>query len=288
MTDIDSSIDLTIAEQQLLAEAINDSFVPNEPEQEVDQELEQEPEPEPINIPSISPTLLSDDTTTRFSSAPWFETVKNEKVALIGCGGIGSWTGLLLSRLQIDQLVLFDEDTVEEVNMAGQWYRGENIEMKKVDALSLNIMSFSNYYHSISHTYNFTEDWIHFLSPVVICGLDNMRSRKLVFEQWLLKYPVEQNSLFIDGRMSAEELQIFCMRRNDEYSIKQYQEHYLFSDDNAEELPCSYKQTSFCASMIASLIANLFVNYCVIKKGGIRSLPFYTYYNAETMYLKEE
>ena len=90
------------------------------------------------------------------------------------------------------------------------------------------------------------------------------------------------------SRLAAEEFQIFCIRGDDEYNINRYSSKFLFSDSEADETICSYKQTSFCANMVASYMANLFVNFCANEVGAYRELPFFTTYNAETMYLKTE
>lgn len=75
---------------------------------------------------------------------------------------------------------------------------------------------------------------------------------------------------------------------DDEYNINRYNNEFLFSDAEADETICSYKQTTFCANMIASYMVNLFVNFCANEVGGCRDLPFFTEYNAILMYLKTE
>ena len=80
------------------------------------------------------------------------------------------------------------------------------------------------------------------------------------------------------------------MRGSDTYLIQEYENKWLFDDNEAEATLCSYKQTSFCANMIASVIVNLFVNFIANQCDPLieRELPFYTNYDAERMYLKTE
>lgn len=40
-------------------------------------------------IPENSPTISLEETTSRFSSAVWYEAIRSKVVTLIGCGGIG-------------------------------------------------------------------------------------------------------------------------------------------------------------------------------------------------------
>ena len=122
-----------------------------------------------------------------------------------------------------------------------------------------------------------------------------MVARRTFFNKWknhVQSKPEEErkNCLFIDGRLEAEIFQILCIRGDDEYNIKRYNDEFLFSDLDVNEAVCSYKQTTFCASMIASYMANLLVNFCTNQTNPIidRDLPFFTTYNAETMYLKTE
>lgn len=88
--------------------------------------------------------------------------------------------------------------------------------------------------------------------------------------------------------MAAEEFQVLCIKGDDEFNINRYKDEFLFSDEEAEETICSYKQTTFMANMIASVMVNLFVNFIANRCNPIidRDVPFYTSYSAETMYYK--
>ena len=79
-----------------------------------------------------------------------------------------------------------------------------------------------------------------------------------------------------------------CITGDADYNIKKYEKDYLFRDSEAEETICSYKQTTFMANMIASVMVNLFVNFCANECDPLvpRDLPFFTEYSAETMFFK--
>ena len=98
------------------------------------------------------------------------------------------------------------------------------------------------------------------------------------------------NCLYIDGRLAAEEFQVLCIKGDDEFNINRYKKEFLFSDIEADATVCSYKQTTFMANMIASVMVNLFVNFVANQCEPLidRDLPFYTTYSAETMYYKTE
>ena len=127
----------------------------------------------------------------------------------------------------------------------------------------------------------------------MICGFDSMEARETFYEAWkkcVLKSSKREDFIFIDGRLAAEEFQIFCITGDNEKAMNLYESKYLFPDSKADETICSYKQTSFCANMIASYMVNIFVNFIANSCNPLmeRPVPFYTYYSAETMFQKIE
>lgn len=266
------SFDLSEEEQAILDQAVEDAHQ---------------------EIPTNSATLLVDEATSRFSSAIWYENIQKKTVILAGVGGIGSYVGFLLARMKPASMFIYDNDIVEAVNMSGQLYGQSDLGRPKVSALAEMIRNYAGYSSIFAISERFTDE--SEASDIMICGFDNMAARRLFFNKWLrhvLSKPKEErkNCLFIDGRLAAEEFQVLCIKGDDEYNINRYNDEFLFSDAEADETICSYKQTTFCANMIASYMVNLFVNFCANQCNPLidRDLPFLTTYNAETMYLKTE
>lgn len=266
------SFDLSEEEQSILDQAVEDAHQ---------------------EIPTNSATLLVDEATSRFSSAIWYENIQKKTIILAGVGGIGSYVGFLLARMKPASMFIYDNDIVETVNMSGQLYGQSDLGRSKVSALAEMIRNYAGYSSVFAISERFTDE--SEASDIMICGFDNMEARKLFFNKWLSHVqskPEEDRGdcLFIDGRLAAEEFQILCIKGDDEYNINRYSNEFLFSDAEADETICSYKQTTFCANMIASYMVNLFVNFCANQCEPLidRDLPFLTTYNAETMYLKTE
>ena len=266
------------------------SFELSEEEQAI---LDQAVEDAHQEIPSNSATLLVDEATSRFSSAIWYENIQKKTVILAGVGGIGSYVGFLLARMKPASMFIYDDDIVEAVNMSGQLYGQSDLGRPKVSALAEMIRNYAGYSSVFAISERFTNE--SEASDIMICGFDNMAARKLFFNKWVNHVQSKseeerKNCLFIDGRLAAEEFQVLCIKGDDEYNINRYSNEYLFSDAEADETICSYKQTTFCANMIASYMVNLFVNFCANQCEPLidRDLPFLTTYNAETMYLKTE
>lgn len=248
-------------------------------------------------ITENSETILIDQATSRFSDAVWYNNVQKKTVLLAGLGGIGSYVCYLLSRMKPYRVLLYDPDIVEGVNLAGQMYCINDIGNSKALAMSDMMHKYSSYFSFNAMQTEYSETSAK--TDIMICGFDNMEARRIFFENWLnhvsnVGTEHRKHCLFLDGRLSAEELQVLCIRGDDAYNIQRYRNEWLFSDDEAQNELCSYKQTTFMANMIGSIMVNLFVNFCANDIEGDeaplieRDLPFLTEYDAATMMFHTE
>lgn len=214
------------------------------------------------------------DSYGRFKGMSWFPNIYKKEIIVIGQGGIGSWVSLLLARAGAS-LHTFDMDSFEKHNMSGQLVRNSDIGKNKAEAINGVIKSFCDESTEVT-TYNekYTKNSI--TGNIVIMGVDNMETRKVGFENWvnyLEENPEEkENSLFIDGRLSATVLQIFCIKGSDLSSVYKYKEQYLFDDSEVEDLECTTKQTSHLAAMIAGHMVGYLTNFLATENFPV---PFF-------------
>lgn len=222
---------------------------------------------------------------TRFSDLDWYSENTRE-IMVVGAGGIGSFTIFNLSRIGFP-LYIVDPDGIDETNVSGgQLYRTKDIGKSKVEAVSEivkefgctnSIIPFNNYYSAEIGT-----------TPIMITGLDNIKARKECFETWVTtrnELPIDYKEgdeftgaddfLFIDGRLNAEQMEVFCVQGNRPEQIEAYKE-YLFNDEEIPDAPCSAKQTSFAAMGIANIIVASLCNWLTNRKLGeeFREIPF--------------
>lgn len=240
-----------------------------------------------------SPTLLLDESTSRFSGTEWYNEIKKQRIILAGCGGIGSWTALQLARMSPEAIFLYDDDIVEVANMSGQLYGGEDIGIAKVDAISRTLHTYTTAQNIYALNQKFTADTE--AGDIMICGFDNMKARKIFFDAWVKHIESKSEEerakcLFIDGRLSIDCLQVFCIRGDDIFNIVKYSREKLFSDEEADATVCSMKQTTYLACMIGSFIVNLFTNHVANFLNPIipYDLPFFTEYDSQNMIFKTE
>ncbi|MGC8814410.1 sulfur carrier protein ThiS adenylyltransferase ThiF [Dictyoglomus sp.] len=66
--------------------------------------------------------------------------IKNTKVLIVGCGGLGSNAAITLTRTGFSNFILVDYDNVEISNLNRQFYFFHQIGMPKVLALKENIL----------------------------------------------------------------------------------------------------------------------------------------------------
>ena len=283
--------------RQELERAIMDEEMPEEAQLSPEEEVMLAAAMDNVHheIPENSQTITVDETTSRFSGAIWYEEIQKQTVTLAGVGGIGSFVGFLLGRLKPQRLIIYDPDRVETVNMSGQLYARSDVGSYKSTALANMIEDYADYNNIVALNQRFGDN--SEATDIMICGFDNMAARRTFYEKWkqrVLSYPADSDNrkkcLFIDGRLAAEEFQVLSIQGDDERAMAEYENKWLFSDAEAEETICSYKQTTFMANMIASVMVNVFVNFVANQCGPIidRDVPFFISYDASTMFTKVE
>lgn len=154
------------------------------------------------NIKPNSPTILLDETHSRFSGAEWALKIKEQNVVLGGCGGISSWVALLLSRVNPNYIYIYDDDVVEQSNMSGQLFRNIDIGSSKVRSMYTIITQFSSYYNIVCNNVRFHYDSGMF-NNIMISGFDNMQARKEFYQAWKrgIYDDNREKCLLIDGRI---------------------------------------------------------------------------------------
>ena len=218
--------------------------------------------------------MIADEQYTSFKGLPWFDYIQ-DYVVIGGAGGIGSYLAFFLARAGF-KIAIHDFDILERRNLSGQFYSAEDIGAKKVSATYRNVKKFSPSTPVVTTDTRITED-----SPIggfyFFSAFDNMQARKDLFSIWkrnLTGHTIPRGTvpIFIDGRLEAEQLQIFCVTKE---RIEEY-EKYLFDDSEVEDIACTMKQTSHVAGMIATLMTSFFTNHVtnMAEKAYVRDVPF--------------
>ena len=252
--------------------------------------------PENPSEPVLTTINIHNDDSARFSGAEWFSKMQEVGVSIIGLGGIGSWLALLLSRLKVRAMYCKDMDRVEAVNLAGQLYQSNDVGSNKTEAVRNLINRFNDrrpsiYMDSTEFTVDSHIPTISYNTSVhnIMLGLDSITARQTVYNYWKNAVMYDSNEyILIDGRLTADKWQIFAIPSKDQKRMEVYEREWLFPQSEAQHLPCSFKQTTYMAAMIASYMCNLFVNFIAESTKPIvpYNIPFMTEFDAQTFEMK--
>lgn len=233
---------------------------------------------------------MTEENVGRFKDALWFPK-EDMEVVVGGAGGIGSWLTLLLCRLGLKTVVSYDFDVLEGHNLSGQLYGSVHVDKPKVVALSDVCKQFTGT-SIIGMNAKVTSETM--ATNFMFGGFDNMEARKSIFECWknfvkewqAAKFEVDEGRttweelnmlpyepIYIDGRLSLEQIQIFCVTAS---TIEEYEKEGLFEDSEVQEAECTLKQTSHTAAMIGGHMVGFFTNHLhnVATGEKLRVVPF--------------
>ena len=199
---------------------------------------------------------------SRFRSAPFFEEANTLEVFVGGAGGIGSWLILYLSRI-VNRIHVYDYDKVEKVNLAGQLFKYSDVGNTKVGAIGLTAREYGD---AQINTYPFKlEPITEVPEAFVFSAFDNMTARKDLFEIWKAN---DKRKLFIDARLLADQYEVYFVQKG----MEEAYEATLFSDEEVEEVACTFKQTTHFAAICAGRMIHGFTNY--LSQHMLYKMPF--------------
>jgi molybdopterin/thiamine biosynthesis adenylyltransferase len=162
-----------------------------------------------------------------------------QRIHVIGCGAIGSFTALGLAKMGFTNMVVWDFDEVSIENMSNQWFRHKDIGRPKNEALRDLIEDFTGERIEIAGEFTGQK-----LDGYVVTAVDNMRIRKLVYES-NRNNPIK----IIDPRMSSEYATLHVFDGGEPGYAKT-----LFDDANGVQERCTAKSTMYTAMMISGLV----------------------------------
>jgi len=181
-------------------------------------------------------------------------------VTVIGCGGIGSAVIKQLAQLGVPKIIMWDGDTVDEVNRGTQGFSSFAVGKSKVEAMSDICKAYGDEecsYIGINKFFKPMEDSI--TTQVAIIVPDSIDVRREIFKENIMDKSV---MFLIDARMAAEQGQVFLVDMADKKQVRFYGESFFDSSEAMEE-SCTARATIYCGEFIASLIVSQYKAFCV-------------------------
>lgn len=216
--------------------------------------------------------------TDRFKDAPWFEKSSQENILLVGCGGIGSNALFSMTKTIPANYYIIDDDIVDTINVGSQFFNKEQVGIPKVMACYHN-----STIQSLAKVTAMKQLYNNEYMPITITGLDNMKTRKEVFDEWKKH---DDRELFIDSRLRAQLYEVYVVTKGRENDY----EKTLFDDSEVDDGPCTFKQTAYFAILVGARITHVLVNYLTNKHTGeeLCNIPFKISEFGEPFYINIE
>ncbi len=173
------------------------------------------------------------------------QAYKDKRVALIGVGTIGSHLALTLARMQIP-FTMYDEDTIEEHNLATQAYTRLDLGSYKVDAIAKQCHDIGaegiEAIRSMFAADTLLETVLDDTYTLIVSCVDSIDARRDIARLVPDTLPI------IDGRVGAEQVEVY---RYDKAS-----EWLAGLPAQADTDPCGARFTAYTANICAGLMAN--------------------------------
>ena len=162
----------------------------------------------------------------------------NFPVHIIGAGATGSWLALILAKLGIKDITVYDFDKVEEHNLPNQFFKEDNVGSAKIQALRENISEQTGTVIKVRNKE--VKKGNADLKGFVFVLTDTMHSRKEIFESLL-----EGNKdvlRVVETRMGLTHGRVYFINPNNEKQVERYKENF-YSDEEAEVSFCGTSQS---------------------------------------------
>jgi molybdopterin/thiamine biosynthesis adenylyltransferase len=186
----------------------------------------------------------------------------DKRIDVIGAGATGSRIILSLAKLGLENIHVWDFDTVEAHNIANQAYDQEHIGKLKVDAIADVVMKATGLK---IHTHNEKVDGSQTLGDVIFLLTDTMSSRKEIWNKGI-RYKM-RTKLMIETRMGADEGRCYTVNPTKPALVKGW-EGTLYDDAKAVVSACG---TSITVGPTAEFMSGLavwqFIRWQSIESG---------------------
>jgi len=171
-------------------------------------------------------------------------------VHVIGCGATGSWVAMILAKLGVKDIHIWDFDIVEEHNIPNQLFAMSDIGKLKTDACMENMLRCSALEKVTVHYERADKDSM--LSGIVFLLTDTMKSRDEIFRKCLknnLAVP-----LFIETRTCLEGGRVYALNPSNKSQCTEYAKT-LYTDEESAVSECGTSQSMAPTSALISSLA---------------------------------
>lgn len=170
------------------------------------------------------------------------------KIVVIGAGAIGSFFVTTITKMGAKHVVVYDNDTIEDHNIANQLYPEMYVGKPKVEALQRVAKQYSGVDIEIINakwTPETAQD-----GDIIVAAVDDMDVRKAIWDH----YNNRPYKLFLEGRMSAQVFRVYGITSDNEDWAKQaraYYETQLYPQAEAVPERCGEKSIIYTVLQVS-------------------------------------
>jgi molybdopterin/thiamine biosynthesis adenylyltransferase len=177
---------------------------------------------------------------------------KDKKILIVGCGNIGSHTATHLVRMGFENIVLYDFDVVEDVNICTQDFTTEDMGKEKTQAVKDKLLLI-NPDATITTRGEFTADSLEeivsqdLIAPLaLISAVDSIEIRQAM-KEILINSDIADVPV-IDGRIGREQVEVLYAQTPEQWDV-------IIPEEMNAETACTEKYIAYTPTMCATLIA---------------------------------
>jgi molybdopterin/thiamine biosynthesis adenylyltransferase len=188
--------------------------------------------------------------------------IAEDQISVVGCGSVGGHIALLLSKLGVKSLHLWDDDVVQRVNVGNQIFGRNDVRKNKTEALR-QILSRNT--RLVPEVHEQKVELEEQLGSFVFLAVDSMSARHQIWKMCLLMNP--QIAMVFDTRMSDDMGIIYSVIPSSGVHITLWEEAW-YPDEDSEEAACTTKvSVGPTAMIVAGYAVWQFMRFVAAREG---------------------
>lgn len=193
-----------------------------------------------------------------------------DEIHVIGIGAIGSHIVEMLTRMGIEDIHIYDFDTVDAHNIPNQMFADSDIGLPKTEALAATCFKINPEINIHEHNKGYTTGTR--LAGYIFLCVDSINLRRGIVEEH--RYNPTIKAMF-DFRMGLESAQHYAANWKHQEQIKNLLQTMNFTDEEAKEaMPTSACGSALCVlptiRQITSLGISNYINF--VKTNNLRKV----------------
>jgi len=203
------------------------------------------------------------------------EQMDRWSIGIIGTGAIGSFTAMALTKMGFKNIATWDDDTIEDHNIANQMFPVGDVGKKKAIATREMVKQFSgenivslSIRATAKKVYNFLRSTFPGTNTMILLCVDSLDVRKAIAEELAKEYGI----FVLDARMGAKTYRVLGFDSADADSIEAYMKTFVADKDAVQER-CGQKSIIYTVLGVAAELCSFVHKTITPNNMGGHNMP---------------